>query len=235
MDEDELVSIILSRPFLATARAVIDVHEGKLSLRVRNETVTFNIRKSMKYSRDDYLYCADHTVKLIWEQWVDTINHDQKWVEGEEEEEDDQLPEVISLFLSSTRKAKLLEVLRNHKGPIAWSIANIKGIDSSFCTHDEVLSPCMTFGGNTRDLGSFGEETDEITYLHRIFEEVLLTERRDGVAGIKRRHRDPSSDDVRDLVTALGRSRLNEDLESSTYQRHQDYNATPSQRYLYIY
>nr|GEV16269.1 hypothetical protein [Tanacetum cinerariifolium] len=34
--------------FLATARAVIDVHEGKLSLRVRNETVTFNIRKSMK-------------------------------------------------------------------------------------------------------------------------------------------------------------------------------------------
>ncbi|GJR09785.1 hypothetical protein Tco_0792437 [Tanacetum coccineum] len=36
------------------------------------------------------------------------------------------------------------------------------------------------------------------------------------VAGIKRRRRDPSSDDVRDLVTALGRGRLNEDLESST-------------------
>ncbi|GJV36410.1 DNA-directed DNA polymerase [Tanacetum coccineum] len=34
MDEDELVSIILGRPFLAMARAVIDVHEGKLSLRV---------------------------------------------------------------------------------------------------------------------------------------------------------------------------------------------------------
>ncbi|GJW68525.1 hypothetical protein Tco_0122949 [Tanacetum coccineum] len=38
----------------------------------------------------------------------------------------------------------------------------------------------------------------------------------DGVAGIKRRHRDPSSDGVRDLVTASGRGRLNEDLESST-------------------
>ncbi|GJS52846.1 DNA-directed DNA polymerase [Tanacetum coccineum] len=34
MDEDELVLIILRRPFLATARAVIDVHEGKLSFRV---------------------------------------------------------------------------------------------------------------------------------------------------------------------------------------------------------
>ncbi|GJR68420.1 hypothetical protein Tco_0014485 [Tanacetum coccineum] len=30
MDEDELVPIILGRPILATARAVIDVHEGKL-------------------------------------------------------------------------------------------------------------------------------------------------------------------------------------------------------------
>ncbi|GJR77813.1 hypothetical protein Tco_0090178 [Tanacetum coccineum] len=32
-------------------------------------------------------------------------------------------------------------------------------------------------------------------------EEVLLTERGDGVAGIKRRRRDPSSDGIRDLVT----------------------------------
>nr|GEW47287.1 hypothetical protein [Tanacetum cinerariifolium] len=34
MDEHELVPIILGRPFLATARAVIDIHEGRLSLRV---------------------------------------------------------------------------------------------------------------------------------------------------------------------------------------------------------
>ncbi|GJW76679.1 hypothetical protein Tco_0138361 [Tanacetum coccineum] len=33
MDEDELILIILGRPFLTTARAVIDVHEEKLSLR----------------------------------------------------------------------------------------------------------------------------------------------------------------------------------------------------------
>ncbi|GJS46097.1 hypothetical protein Tco_0596218 [Tanacetum coccineum] len=79
-----------------------------------------------------------------------------------------------------------------------------------------VFSTWMAFGGNTRDLGSFGEETDEITDLHQILEEVLLTERGDGVAGIKRRRRDPSSDGVRDLVTASGRGRLNEDLESST-------------------
>ncbi|GKB60174.1 reverse transcriptase domain-containing protein [Tanacetum coccineum] len=114
MDEDELVLIILGWPFLATAQAVIDVHEGKLSLRIRNEIVTFNIDKSMKskYSRNDYLYCANHTAKLVREQWVDTIDHDGKWLEVE-----------------------LLEVLKNHKGAIAWSIADIKGNDSSFCTH----------------------------------------------------------------------------------------------------
>ncbi|GJX63359.1 putative nucleotidyltransferase, ribonuclease H [Tanacetum coccineum] len=33
------------------------------------------------------------------------------------------------------KNLELLEVLQNHKGAIAWSIANITGIDSSFCTH----------------------------------------------------------------------------------------------------
>ncbi|GJS54545.1 hypothetical protein Tco_0627907 [Tanacetum coccineum] len=93
--------------------------------------------------------------------------------------------------------------------------------------YDEVFSAWMAFGGNKRDLGSFREETDEITDLHQILEKVLLTERGDGVAGIKRRRRDPYSDGVRDLVMVLGRSRLNEDLESSTQRQLQDYNATP--------
>ncbi|GJV75454.1 hypothetical protein Tco_1507038 [Tanacetum coccineum] len=38
-----------------------------------------------KHSRDDYLYCADHTAKLVQEQWVDTVNHDGKWTEEEED------------------------------------------------------------------------------------------------------------------------------------------------------
>ncbi|GJZ07256.1 hypothetical protein Tco_0541049 [Tanacetum coccineum] len=195
MDEDELVPIILGRPFLVTARAVIDVHEGKLSLRVGSETITFNIGKSMKskHSHDNYLYCVDHTVKLVQEQWVNTVNHDGKWTEEEEEEdsnkalavsfyprtepveplewkapenrlkpssvepprlelkelpkhleyaflqENNQLPVVISSALSTDEKTRLLEVLQNHKGAIAWSIADIKGINSSFCTHKMLM------------------------------------------------------------------------------------------------
>ncbi|GKD60617.1 hypothetical protein Tco_1298126 [Tanacetum coccineum] len=59
------------------------------------------------------------------------------------------------------------------------------------------LCTWMAFGGNTRDLGSFGEETNKITDLHQNLEEAFLTEREDDVAGIKRRRRDPSSDDVK--------------------------------------
>ncbi|GKE41105.1 hypothetical protein Tco_1464510, partial [Tanacetum coccineum] len=79
-----------------------------------------------------------------------------------------------------------------------------------------IFSTWMAFGENTRDLGSFGEEMDEITDLHQILEEMLIIGRGDGVASIKRRRHDPSSDGVRDLVTESGRGRLNKDLESST-------------------
>ncbi|GKB57010.1 hypothetical protein Tco_0913196 [Tanacetum coccineum] len=109
----------------------------------------------MKYkcSRNDYLYCADHTAKLIREKRVDTINNDKEWIETKEGrdsvemkelpehleyaflQEDNQLPVVISSALYAAEKPMLLEVLRNHKGAIAWSIADIKRINSSLCTH----------------------------------------------------------------------------------------------------
>ncbi|GKB35959.1 zinc finger, CCHC-type containing protein [Tanacetum coccineum] len=66
----------------------------------------------------------------------------------------------------------------------------------------KVFCTWMAFGGNTHDLSSFGEETDEITDLHQIIEEVLLIERGDGVASIKRRRRDSSGDGVWTLATA---------------------------------
>ncbi|GJW75211.1 putative nucleotidyltransferase, ribonuclease H [Tanacetum coccineum] len=188
MDEDESVPIILGRPFLATARAVIDVHDGRMSLRVGKETVTFNIVKSIrgKQPHSEYLYCANQTVKFVHDQWMDTVHLDGKWVETDQNHEkaqavtfhlrheveplkwrapknrlkpsikespklelmelpenleyaflqgDDQLHVVISSSLSKDEKSKLFNVLRNHKGSITWSIADIKGIDSSFCTY----------------------------------------------------------------------------------------------------
>ena len=42
MEEDDLVPIILGRPFLATGKAQINVQEGELKLRVQEDEVTFH-------------------------------------------------------------------------------------------------------------------------------------------------------------------------------------------------
>ncbi|KAL9416753.1 hypothetical protein AB3S75_039861 [Citrus x aurantiifolia] len=49
MTEDIELPLILGRPFLATGRALIDVQEGKLILRVQNEQVIFNVYTPIKY------------------------------------------------------------------------------------------------------------------------------------------------------------------------------------------
>ncbi|KAL5546580.1 hypothetical protein UlMin_006267 [Ulmus minor] len=49
MEEDREVPLILGRPFLATGRTLIDVHQGKLILRVQDEQVTFNVFEAMKF------------------------------------------------------------------------------------------------------------------------------------------------------------------------------------------
>ncbi|GJV60144.1 hypothetical protein Tco_1466244 [Tanacetum coccineum] len=108
-------------------------------------------------------------------------------------------------------------IIDRHLGEMAFGRPFIDEIGLVYNREEEtVFSIWMTFEGNTHDLGSFREEMNEITDLHQILEEVLLTECGDDVGGLKQHRRDPSSDGVRDLVMASGRSRLNEDLESST-------------------
>ena len=49
-EEDTQVPLLLRRPFLATIAALIDVKKGELTLRVGDETVHFNLNKSLKQS-----------------------------------------------------------------------------------------------------------------------------------------------------------------------------------------
>ena len=53
MEEDDLVPIILGRPFLATGKAQINVQEGELKLRVQGDEVTFHVFQPMKHPDDD--------------------------------------------------------------------------------------------------------------------------------------------------------------------------------------
>ncbi|XP_052110247.1 uncharacterized protein LOC127741561 [Arachis duranensis] len=48
LEEEAKASIILGRPFLATAGAIIDVQKGELTLRLHDEKLVFNVFKKKK-------------------------------------------------------------------------------------------------------------------------------------------------------------------------------------------
>ncbi|PWA99517.1 hypothetical protein CTI12_AA005950 [Artemisia annua] len=61
MDEDVQVPIILGRSFLMTSKALIDVFDKKVTLRVGDESMVFDISESMKHPKesDDTLYYVE--------------------------------------------------------------------------------------------------------------------------------------------------------------------------------
>ena len=52
MEEDVEVPLILGRPFMKTARVLIDVDDGKLTMRVQDEEVNFNVFEAMSHPKD---------------------------------------------------------------------------------------------------------------------------------------------------------------------------------------
>nr|GFA41960.1 reverse transcriptase domain-containing protein [Tanacetum cinerariifolium] len=60
-DADPRVPLILGRSFLKTRRALIDVFEGELTLRVGKEAITFYLDKTLRYSTN----YSDMTAKCI--------------------------------------------------------------------------------------------------------------------------------------------------------------------------
>nr|GFC93272.1 reverse transcriptase domain-containing protein [Tanacetum cinerariifolium] len=59
-DADPRVPLILRRSFLKTGKALIDVFEGELSLRVGKETITFNMDQTLRYSANYNDMTAKH-------------------------------------------------------------------------------------------------------------------------------------------------------------------------------
>ncbi|PPR98226.1 hypothetical protein GOBAR_AA22447 [Gossypium barbadense] len=68
MEEDSNAPLILGRPFLATARTIIDIGTGELTLRVGDETITLQARNSSNTSKIEggcinHSTSTDHVVK----------------------------------------------------------------------------------------------------------------------------------------------------------------------------
>ena len=75
-EEDSKCPLILGRPFLNTERAIIDVHEGKITLRVSDESVEFVMSRLMKYPIEEE-FCM--RVKVIYE-CVREVNLNKKFL-----------------------------------------------------------------------------------------------------------------------------------------------------------
>ncbi|XP_061351615.1 uncharacterized protein LOC133296608 [Gastrolobium bilobum] len=98
MEEDIEIPLLLGKPFLATARAMIDVEQGKLILRMNEETVTIDVFESMKHPSDG----GDcFMVYIIQEAVDDTIKEESSPLEleqiNEEAEFADKEPVVEEL------------------------------------------------------------------------------------------------------------------------------------------
>lgn len=52
MEGDDDASLILGRPFMKTARMMIDIDDGVMKLRVQVEEFCFNLFEAMKHSKD---------------------------------------------------------------------------------------------------------------------------------------------------------------------------------------
>ncbi|XP_021722840.1 uncharacterized protein LOC110690322 [Chenopodium quinoa] len=75
MDEDATIPIILGRPFLATWGAMVDVKSAKITLKIGEEVVDFDLNEGMKYPSSSFENCMsvevlDNIVQSMHEQFL---------------------------------------------------------------------------------------------------------------------------------------------------------------------
>ncbi|GKE80447.1 reverse transcriptase domain-containing protein [Tanacetum coccineum] len=74
-DADPRVPLILGRSFLKTGRALIDVYEGELRLRVGKEAITFNLDQTSRYSSnyDDMTANRINVIEMACEEYSQEV------------------------------------------------------------------------------------------------------------------------------------------------------------------
>nr|GEU57057.1 putative reverse transcriptase domain-containing protein [Tanacetum cinerariifolium] len=158
---DPRVPLILGRPFLSTAHALIDVYEGEIILRHDEQSLT------LKCEADAFLAVDDEPISpefdatyydlegdiLILEallnddpeplphqkNYFPIIHKDLKVIEPKNNKSsDDEPPEVELKELPPDLEYAFL-VLKSRKKAIAWKLTDIRGIDPEFCSYKILL------------------------------------------------------------------------------------------------
>ncbi|XP_012468936.1 uncharacterized protein LOC105787015 [Gossypium raimondii] len=202
------VPLLLGRPFLKTARTIIDVHKGNLTMEFDGEIIKFNIFDAMRYPTDiNFVFTLDvidNFVQDVYElgdenelksvlaksifdidrhgfiisdslinsvcaldspqltrfkpilsnltvtgKQIPSLISPPKLELKELPEnlkyvylgENQTLPLIVSNALTEMQESKLLRVLRENKEAFGWTLADIRGLSTTLCTHKIALEP----------------------------------------------------------------------------------------------
>nr|GFB70314.1 hypothetical protein [Tanacetum cinerariifolium] len=150
---DLRVPLILGRPFLSTAHALIDVYEGEIILRHDNQSLTLksllnNDPEPPPSNQKDYFPLIHKDLKVVEPKNNQSSDDEPPEVELKELPshleyaflgENEKWPVNISKDLSVNEKSALINVLKLLKKAIAWKLTDIRGIDPEFCSHKILL------------------------------------------------------------------------------------------------
>nr|GEZ04871.1 reverse transcriptase domain-containing protein [Tanacetum cinerariifolium] len=145
---DLRVLLILGRPFLSTAHALINVYEGEIVLRHDDQSLTLNDPEPLLPNQKHYFPEAHNDLKVVEPKNNKSSDHIPPEVELKELPphleyaflgENNKWPVIIAKNLSVNEKSALIKVLKSRKKAIAWKLTDIRGIDPEFCSHKILL------------------------------------------------------------------------------------------------
>nr|GEV97415.1 reverse transcriptase domain-containing protein [Tanacetum cinerariifolium] len=151
---DPRVPLILGRPFLSTAHALIDVYEGEITLRHDEQSLTLKCgdTSSISYNNFESLKkfnlidatCEEYSQEVLGFSDVVASGNPTPYYEAIVSNSSSTLtplmkPVIIAKDLSVDEKSVLIKVLKSRKQAIAWKLTDIKGIDPEFCSHKILL------------------------------------------------------------------------------------------------
>ena len=155
--------IIIGRPFLAIAKAIMDWGKGEVIFQVGDSTMKVSINRLIRhpshefnevgaidiYEDPEILSCIEKMMAFIEDVSIEELE-DDPFPSSETTPDLKSLPStlkyafldhqcanpvIISSQLEKDQEERLLEVLRGRKKAIGWSLSDLKGIDPSLCTH----------------------------------------------------------------------------------------------------
>nr|GFB72926.1 hypothetical protein [Tanacetum cinerariifolium] len=158
---DPRVPLILGRPFLSTAHALIDVYEGEITLRHDDQSLTLKCEDtpSISYNNLESLNKVD-LIDATYEEYsqvvlgfTDDVSNEVSSPIYEPIElkelpphleyaflgDNRKWPVIIAKDLSSNEKTNLINVLKTRRKVITWKLTDIRGIDLEFCSHKILL------------------------------------------------------------------------------------------------